>query len=175
MKMIEHVPANAVHSIATSIRGSISETFATQETGLPGLGEDGQNGDKFGDTLWTGGPRKIAHAPGDGGTRFAGKLDAAFRARKELADGTKFGDLEKIAAEAVVAKLEDHRMGVPTRAAPVVRQVRADENEVAGAEGGDAVADKPQTVPVDNEREFVFGMNMPRRSKPRQVEFADDK
>jgi len=173
VEMIEYIPARAVDAVAAGEIGGL-EPFAAQEPRLPGLGERREDGDEFGDTRRPDASVKLIHPSGDSGAHFAGELDAAVGAQEELADGTKFGMQEEIPAEAVLAELDDQRVGVLPGAAPVMRQVGADKHEVTRTEGGDVVADEAQAVAGDDEGEFVFGMNVPRRGEPGQAELAHD-
>jgi hypothetical protein len=163
-----------VNAVAAGEVGGSLETLAAQRPGLPGLGKRGEDGDEFGDTRWAGASVKTTHSLGDASTRFAGELDAAMGAGEELPDGAEFGSLEEILTEAILAKLDHERVGEPALAAPIVRQVSADQDEVAGTERGDVIADESQAVAGNDEGKFVFGMNVPRRCETGQFELAHD-
>jgi hypothetical protein len=103
-----------------------------------------------------------------GGSRgcWSGELDAAGGAFKKGVEGSQLGQQLLAITDPLRVELEDDVpvgdvLGVADIADPVVRLVRADQDEVSGREAADVVSDDGPAGPVLDQVDLELGMVVP--------------
>ena len=124
--------------------------------------QDFEQGDKAGDAFLL---EQQTHLRLDAFRGFALDVQAALRRAEQTLDRVELGQVEEVAAECLGTELDDDRLGrvvaVDMLVVPAMRQIWADEDDVAVAERLDVVADETRAVTADDPGQFEFRVIVP--------------